>query len=57
MFSTSSKTVSCAKYGTSVYSFPSPSIIDSIDITFESNYSLKSVISDYDERLKVSSKF
>ena len=31
--------------------------INGFDITFESNYSLKSVISDYDARLKVSSKF
>ena len=37
MFSIASKIVSCAKYGTSVYSFPSESIMDSIDIMSESN--------------------
>ena len=37
MFSTSSKTVSWAKYGTSVYSFPSETTIDSIEITLAPN--------------------
>ena len=37
VFSTSSKTVSWAKYGTSVYSFPSESTIDSIEIILAPN--------------------